>query len=100
MATRGDGRVGEDVTYNASFIPGIPKSLAGKNPPALLEVRGEIYFPLTEFERINASSSRQWSHNGFGEPVRSILREEPRFNLRIQPSAACCHGEYGSVCLI
>ena len=54
VATRGDGRVGEDVTYNASFISGIPKSLAGKNPPALLEVRGEIYFPLAEFERINA----------------------------------------------
>ncbi len=54
VATRGDGRVGEDVTYNASFIPGIPKALTGKRPPALLEVRGEIYFPLAEFERINA----------------------------------------------
>ena len=54
VATRGDGRVGEDVTYNASFIPGIPTSLTGKRPPALLEVRGEIYFPLAEFERINA----------------------------------------------
>lgn len=54
VATRGDGRVGEDVTYNASFIPGIPKALVGKKPPALLEVRGEIYFPLSEFERINA----------------------------------------------
>jgi len=53
VATRGDGRVGEDVTYNASFIPGIPNALTGKRPPALLEVRGEIYFPLTEFERIN-----------------------------------------------
>jgi len=54
VATRGDGRVGEDVTYNASFIPGIPRTLAGAHPPALLEVRGEIYFPLDEFERINA----------------------------------------------
>ena len=54
VATRGDGRVGEDVTYNASFIPGIPKALTGAKPPALLEVRGEIYFPLAEFERINA----------------------------------------------
>ncbi len=52
VATRGDGTVGEDVTYNASFIPGIPKSLRGT--PALLEVRGEIYFPLEEFERVNA----------------------------------------------
>ena len=54
VATRGDGRVGEDVTYNASFIPGIPRTLAGAQPPALLEVRGEIYFPLDAFERINA----------------------------------------------
>jgi DNA ligase (NAD+) len=54
VATRGDGRVGEDVTYNASFIPGIPKSLTARKVPALLEVRGEIFFPLVEFERINA----------------------------------------------
>ena len=54
VATRGDGRVGEDVTYNASFIPSIPKSLAGGAPPALLEVRGEIFFPLVEFDRVNA----------------------------------------------
>ena len=54
VATRGDGRVGEDVTYNATFIPAIPVSLAGAGSPELLEVRGEIYFPLEEFERINA----------------------------------------------
>lgn len=54
VATRGDGRVGEDVTYNASFIPGIPRTLKGATPPALLEVRGEVYFPLDAFERVNA----------------------------------------------
>ena len=54
VATRGDGRVGEDVTYNASFIPAIPVNLSGAKPPALLEVRGEIYFPVADFERINA----------------------------------------------
>jgi len=54
VATRGDGRVGEDVTYNASFIPGIPRTLTGATPPALLEVRGEVYFPLDAFERVNA----------------------------------------------
>jgi len=53
VATRGDGRVGEDVTYNASFIPAIPVNLSGAKPPALLEVRGEIYFPVADFERIN-----------------------------------------------
>ncbi len=51
-ATRGDGRVGEDVTYNAQFIASIPQQLPG-DAPALLEVRGEVFFPVADFERIN-----------------------------------------------
>jgi DNA ligase (NAD+) len=51
LATRGDGRVGEDVTYNARFIPGIPTVLTGA--PALVEVRGEVYFPVAEFNDLN-----------------------------------------------
>jgi DNA ligase (NAD+) len=51
LATRGDGRVGEDVTYNARFIPGIPKRLVGA--PPLVEVRGEVYFPVAEFNALN-----------------------------------------------
>jgi DNA ligase (NAD+) len=53
LATRGDGRVGEDVTFNAGFIPAVPQTLTGKTLPALIEVRGEIYFPVEAFERIN-----------------------------------------------
>lgn len=53
LATRGDGRVGEDVTYNARFIPGIPRVLTGERIPDLLEVRGEIFFTVADFERIN-----------------------------------------------
>ena len=56
VATRGDGRVGEDVTYNARFIPAIPARLvprSGASAPALVEVRGEVFFPVAEFERIN-----------------------------------------------
>lgn len=51
LATRGDGRVGEDVTYNARFIPGIPQQLTGA--PDLVEVRGEVYFPVAEFAQLN-----------------------------------------------
>jgi DNA ligase (NAD+) len=51
LATRGDGRVGEDVTYNARFIPSIPQTLTGA--PALVEVRGEVYFPVLEFTALN-----------------------------------------------
>jgi DNA ligase (NAD+) len=54
VATRGDGRVGEDVTYNASLIPAIPQQLSGADSPDLIEVRGEIYFPIRNFEAINA----------------------------------------------
>src|SRR3954452_4863541 len=45
-ATRGDGRVGEDVTANVATIALIPEQLKMKQPPVLLEVRGEFYMPL------------------------------------------------------
>lgn len=58
LATRGDGRTGEDVTYNAAFVPSIPKALEASAPelpvPELLEVRGEVYFPVSVFDEINA----------------------------------------------
>ena len=56
VATRGDGRVGEDVTYNARFIDAIPVRLTpveGAGVPELVEVRGEVFFPVADFERIN-----------------------------------------------
>lgn len=51
-ATRGDGRVGEDVTYNVGFIGSIPQRLTGQSP-TLLEVRGEVFFPVADFQAIN-----------------------------------------------
>lgn len=51
-ATRGDGRVGEDVTHNVRTIADIPQSLSGDVPP-VLEVRGEVYMKLSAFERLN-----------------------------------------------
>jgi len=62
LATRGDGRVGEDVTYNARFIPAIPKSLAAsaEHPvPELVEVRGEVYFPTAAFDALNLEVTSQ-----------------------------------------
>ncbi|NMG44172.1 NAD-dependent DNA ligase LigA [Aromatoleum toluvorans] len=52
-ATRGDGETGEDVTHNVRTIRQIPLRLSGK-PPALLEVRGEIYMRRDDFQRLNA----------------------------------------------
>lgn len=52
-ATRGDGLRGDDVTANIKTIAALPKRLKG-NPPAELEVRGEVYMRVPEFQRINA----------------------------------------------
>jgi DNA ligase (NAD+) len=54
-ATRGDGRVGEDVTPNVATIAGIPKRLKGKKAdvPSVVEVRGEIYMPIAAFDALN-----------------------------------------------
>ena len=56
-ATRGDGRVGEDVTANVRTIGDVPKKLRGTKPPAVLEVRGEVYMPLRSFEELNRRQS-------------------------------------------
>jgi DNA ligase (NAD+) len=52
-ATRGDGRQGEDVTPNLRTIPSIPLRILGDDPPRLLEVRGEVYMPLSGFSAFN-----------------------------------------------
>ncbi|MBA2296163.1 MAG: NAD-dependent DNA ligase LigA [Actinobacteria bacterium] len=56
-ATRGDGQRGEDVTQNLRTIDAVPLRVraADGDPPSLLEVRGEIYFPLSGFVRFNES---------------------------------------------
>lgn len=53
-ATRGDGRVGEDITQNVRTISSIPLKLLGGGYPSTLEVRGEIYMPHDGFEKLNA----------------------------------------------
>ncbi|WP_249138766.1 NAD-dependent DNA ligase LigA [Phycicoccus avicenniae] len=52
--TRGDGRTGEDVTLNVRTIDGVPTALAGDDVPALVEIRGEVFFPLEAFVDLNA----------------------------------------------
>jgi DNA ligase (NAD+) len=56
-ATRGDGRVGEDVTANLRTIAEIPHRLKGKGWPSVIEVRGEVYLGHDEFARLNAAAA-------------------------------------------
>ncbi len=58
-ATRGDGRVGEDVTDNARQIASIPHVLKGSGHPPLVEVRGEVFFTVADFESLNAFQQEQ-----------------------------------------
>ncbi|MCS0634076.1 NAD-dependent DNA ligase LigA [Streptomyces sp. LP05-1] len=53
-ATRGDGRTGEDITPNIRTISDIPERLKGDRVPDLVEIRGEVFFPMEKFEELNA----------------------------------------------
>ncbi|MCW8379297.1 NAD-dependent DNA ligase LigA [Streptomyces justiciae] len=53
-ATRGTGRIGEDITPNVMTIKEIPHRLKGDKVPQLVEIRGEVYFPMDAFEDLNA----------------------------------------------
>jgi DNA ligase (NAD+) len=53
--TRGNGVTGEDVTLNVKTIKGLPHTLKGKEFPGLIEVRGEVFFPLAAFAELNDS---------------------------------------------
>ncbi|MDR6613019.1 NAD-dependent DNA ligase LigA [Leifsonia sp. 1010] len=75
-ATRGDGVVGEDVTENIRWIPAIPARLATDDPPALVEVRGEVFFPVAEFEELNAHQQEA------GERVFANARNAASGSLR------------------
>lgn len=59
-ATRGDGTVGEDVTANIRTIANIPQELSGKIVPEICEIRGEIYFPLADFNQLNEQRASWW----------------------------------------
>ena len=75
-ATRGDGKVGEDITANVRTIKSIPLKLSGEGIPQLLEVRGEIYLPRAGFAKINAAAIAS------GDKVFVNTRKAAAGNLR------------------
>ncbi|CPS08330.1 NAD-dependent DNA ligase LigA [Mycobacteroides abscessus] len=96
-ATRGDGRSGEDVTLNARTIEDVPERLtkSEKYPiPALLEVRGEVFFRLEDFEALNASLVEE-SKPPFANPrnsaAGSLRQKNPAITAR-RRLRMICHG--------
>ncbi len=75
-ATRGDGSVGENVTANARTIDDIPEVLTG-NPPAILEIRGEVYMSHEDFARLNASESGRTFANPRNAAAGSLRQLDP-----------------------
>jgi DNA ligase (NAD+) len=83
-ATRGDGSRGEDVTPNLRTIKSIPLQMRSPNseaPPPLLEVRGEVYFPLSAFQRLNerlASEGKKTAPNPRNAAAGSLRQLNPQ----------------------
>ncbi len=82
-ATRGDGYVGEDVTHNVRTIESVPLKLHGKDLPALVEVRGEIYLPVQAFEKMNKALAKD------GKPTFANPRNAAAGSIRqLDPAIA------------
>ncbi|HEX6327320.1 MAG TPA: NAD-dependent DNA ligase LigA [Jiangellaceae bacterium] len=93
-ATRGDGRTGEDVTPNIKTIEGIPHRLTADDYPALLEVRGEVYFPVEDFEALNASlveAGKAPFANPRNTAAGSLRQKDPRVTAS-RRLRMVCHG--------
>jgi DNA ligase (NAD+) len=86
-ATRGDGRVGEDVTANVATIAALPATLPTAMAPEVLEVRGEVYMPLASFEALNERATAA------GQPRFVNPRNAAAGSLRQKDAAATAQRE-------
>lgn len=92
-ATRGDGRVGEDITANARVIEDIPRSLKGDFPP-LLEVRGEVFIRPEDFPELNEQRIKEGG-KPFANPRNTAaggLRQKNPEDVKKRRLRMICHG--------
>jgi DNA ligase (NAD+) len=93
-ATRGDGTTGEDVTANVRTMDDVPHQLTGEDVPELLEVRGEIYFPVAGFADVNAAMVEQ-GKPPFANPrnaaAGSLRQKDPKITAS-RPLRLVVHG--------
>ena len=92
--TRGNGKTGEDVTLNVKTISGVPHQLQGKSAPRLIEIRGEVYFPLAEFNELNnaiAESGKAPFANPRNAAAGSLRQKDPKVSAS-RPLRLLVHG--------
>jgi DNA ligase (NAD+) len=96
-ATRGDGRVGEDITLNVRTIDVVPEQLdeSVRPAPELLEVRGEVFLPVKEFGELNERITASGEHTPFANPrnaaAGSLRQKDPRVTAT-RPLSMIVHG--------
>ena len=92
--TRGNGTTGEDVTLNIKTIKSVPTELTGKDLPATLEVRGEVFFPLKAFDELN-DSLEEAGKGRFANPRKaaagSLRQKDPKITAS-RPLDVVVHG--------
>ena len=92
--TRGNGVTGEDVTLNVKTIKNLPHTLIGENIPSLIEVRGEVFFPIAAFNELNDSleeSGKQLFANPRNGAAGSLRQKDPRVTAG-RPLSVVVHG--------
>ncbi|MCX6445106.1 MAG: NAD-dependent DNA ligase LigA [Actinobacteria bacterium] len=92
--TRGNGTTGEDVTLNVKTIKGLPHALSGKKIPALIEVRGEVFFPVAAFNQLNEEleeAGKQLFANPRNSAAGSLRQKDPRVTAT-RPLDVVVHG--------
>jgi len=93
-ATRGDGKVGDDITHNIRTVHGVPLRLATKKPPEMLEVRGEVYMTNSDLVKLNEQRKKA------DEAPYANTRNVTAGSIRLLDSRLCaernlrifCHG--------